>query len=265
MMPISPRRMPIMAHIVELRHRMLVIVMTMLVGSLVLYSFTTPILDLLLRPVADLLPDGQLNVFGPFEPFSFRFRIAIFSAVVVGSPIWVYQILAFFLPALKPKEQRWFFPTFFAMLVLFLAGVGFCYYVILHPAFAWMIGQGGDIVSIIPDATKFLSAITLLLLAFGAAFQLPLIVFYLIALGVAPYSAFRENWRYAYVALVIFAAGATPDWSPVTMGALAGALIGLYELSLLIARLVFQKRIKAQALAEADEDSEDEQLVGVES
>jgi len=253
--------MPIMSHIVELRHRLLVIMLTLSVGSLALYSFTSPILDLLLAPVADLLPEGQLNVFGPFEPFSFRFRIAIFSAFVIGAPVWIYQVLAFFLPALKAKEQRWFFPTFFAMLALFAGGVAFCYFVILHPAFAWMIGQGGDIVSIIPDATKFLSAITLLLVAFGVAFQLPLIVFYLIALGVVPYSAFRENWRYAYVGLVIFAAGATPDWSPVTMGALAAALVALYESSLLIARLVFTKRIKAQALAEAAEDAGDADLV----
>jgi sec-independent protein translocase protein TatC len=80
-------------------------------------------------------------------------------------------------------------------------------------------------------------------------------VFYAIGLGLIPYRKLRESWRYVYVGLAIVAAVATPDWSPVTMGALGGALLALYEGSLALARFVFAKRIREQqdALAEADD------------
>jgi sec-independent protein translocase protein TatC len=139
--------------------------------------------------------------------------------------------------------------------MLFLAGAAFAYYVIMEPAFTFMFAQGGDMVTLMPAADKFLTGIGLLLVGFGMAFEIPIVVFYAIGLGLIPYSKLRESWRYVYVGLAIVAAVATPDWSPVTMGALGGALLALYEGSLALARVVFGKRIKEQqqaVLAEAE-------------
>lgn len=255
-MPISPKRLPFFEHISELRHRLVIIVLTLVVGSSILYfdPFYTVILDWVLAPIKSLIPGGKLNVFGPFETFTFRFKVSFFASIVVFSPIIIWQIMAFFLPALKPKERRWFVPSFFAAAVLFVAGAAFAYYVIMTPAFTFMFAQGGDSVALIPAADKFLTGIGLMLVGFGMAFEIPILVFYAIGWGLIPYSKLRANWRYVYTGLAVIAAVATPDWSPVTMGALGGSLLLLYEGSLGLARLVFAKRIKeqkAEALAQA--------------
>lgn len=251
-MPIGPKRLPFFEHVAELRQRLIIVVVTLLLGSTVLYfdpMFTT-ILDGLLRPIRDLIPGGQLTVFGPFETFTFRFKVSLFAAIVVFSPVIIWQTMAFFLPALTPRERRWVVPTFFAALVLFLAGALFAYAVIMRPAFEFMFTQGGELVRLLPSADRFLTGIGLLLIGFGIAFEVPIIVFYAIGFGLIPYEKLRANWRYAYVGLALVAAVATPDWSPVTMGLLGGSLVVLYEGSLLLARVVFAKRIKErQALA----------------
>jgi sec-independent protein translocase protein TatC len=258
-MPISPKRLPFFEHIAELRQRLVIIMITLVVGSTILYldPFYTTILDWILAPIKDLLPGGKLNVFGPFETFTFRFKVALFASIVVFSPIIIWQIMAFFLPALKPKERRWFIPTFAAAAALFVAGAAFAYYVIMTPAFTFMFAQGGESVNLIPAADKFLTGIGLMLVGFGMAFEIPILVFYSIGLGLIPYAKLRANWRFVYTGLAVIAAVATPDWSPVTMGALGLSLLLLYEGSLLLARVVFSKRIKEQraaALVEAQED-----------
>jgi sec-independent protein translocase protein TatC len=255
-MPISPKRLPFFEHIAELRQRLVIIILTLVIGSSILYfdPFYTAILDWILAPIKSLLPGGKLNVFGPFETFTFRFKVALFASIVVFSPIIIWQIMAFFLPALKPKERKWFVPTFVAFVTLFLAGAAFAYYVIMTPAFTFMFAQGGDLVTLVPAADRFLTGIGLMLVGFGMAFEIPILVFYAIGLGLIPYKKLRENWRYVYTGLAVVAAVATPDWSPVTMGALGLSLLALYEGSLMFARIVFSKRIKeqqAEALAEA--------------
>ena len=249
-MPIGPKRLPFFSHIAELRQRLVIILLTISIGSTVLYMkpFYEPILDWLLAPIQHLLPEGQLNVFGPFESFTFRFKVSLFAAIVIFSPIIIWQLMAFFLPALKPNERKWFVPTFFVAVALFLAGAAFAYGVIMEPAFTFMFGQTGDMIAIIPSADRFLNGITLLLIGFGLAFEVPIVVFYAIGFGLIPYKKLRANWRYVYAGLAVVAAVATPDWSPVTMGALGAALVLLYESSLLFARAVFAKRIKEQEL-----------------
>ena len=254
-MPIGPRRLPFFDHLQEFRHRLIVIVLTLFIASAVLYGFTDPVLAWLLAPLHGLIPGDKLNVFGPFETFTFRFKVAMYAAIVASSPIIIWQILAFFLPALKPKERKFFVPTFGAALTLFIAGNAFCYKVILKTAMEWMLGQAGSSVAVIPAADKFLSGITLLMLGFGLAFELPILVFYAIGFGLIPYAKLRAGWRYVYVALMIVASVATPDWSPITMGSLFAALVVLYEVSLLLARAVFGKRIRQQAI-DAAEDAE---------
>lgn len=255
-MPIGPKRLPFFEHIAELRQRLVIMVLTLFVGSTVLYfnPMFTWIMDWVLAPIRDMIPGGQLNVFGPFETFTFRFKVSLFASIVVFSPILIWQVMAFFLPALKKNERKWVVPTFFAAAVLFLSGAGFAYAVIMRPAFTFMFTQGGDMVQLIPAADKFLTGIGLLMVGFGLAFEIPILVFYSIGFGLIPYRKMRENWRFAYAGLAVVAAVATPDWSPVTMGLLGGSLVVLYEGSLFFARIAFAKRIREQQALAAEFD-----------
>lgn len=253
-MPIGPKRMAFLEHMDELRKKIIIIVLVVSGASMILYIWSWDILEVLMAPISPQLGGDPLNMFGPFEPFTFRFKVALYGALVVTSPIIIWQVLSFFLPAMRPKEQRYFIPTFAVGVLLFVLGNYFAYAVILEPAFAWMLGQAGtsDIVAVLPEAPRFLTGVTLLMLGFGLAFELPVVVFYMLAFELIPYAKLRANWRIAYVTLLIVASIATPDWSPMTMGLLFAALLGLYEGSLLLARVVLSKRIAAQKAAEAE-------------
>jgi sec-independent protein translocase protein TatC len=244
--------MSVWDHIEELRRRIIVTVAVLVAVTLVIYVFWAwDLLELVMAPLEPYLEGQQLNLLGPFESFTFRFRVSLYGGLVATSPLIIYQILAFFMPALRPSEQKYFVPTLFAAVLLFLAGNAFAYFVVLEPAFEWITSQsaGTDMVQILPEATKYLTGVVMLLLGFGLAFMIPIVIFYLVAFDIVSYKKMRSNWRIAYVVLMFVAAIATPDWSPITMGLLFGALLVLYEGSLFLARIVLSRRIKAQEAA----------------
>ncbi len=162
------------------------------------------------------------------------------------SPVILWQLLAFFLPALKPNERKWFIPTFVAAVVLFIVGTIFCYCIILNPAFQWLTDQAMGLGTVTPRMASYVDIIIKFELGFGVAFELPLVIFYLVVFNVVPYKKLRNSWRGIYVGLLVFCAIVTPDASPVTMALMFAALIVLYEVSLLLARIVLAGRIKKQ-------------------
>ncbi len=248
--------MPFFDHLSELRRRLVIIVASVSIVSLVVYTWAWDIYDFIMKPVLPYLKKAgaeSLVTLGPFEGFTLRFRVSLYAAIVIASPIIIWQVMAFFLPALKSRERKYVIPTFAAMITLFLGGITFCYIVVLPKAFEWMIAQLGGAVGLMPDAARWFGGVTLLLLAFGVGFQIPVIVFYLMIFDIVPYKTLRSNWRVAYVTLMVVSAIATPDWSPVTMGALFAALVVLYEASMLLARVVLSRRIAEQRRLEAAE------------
>ena len=260
-MPIGPARMPLMEHLGELRMRLVRIVVVLLVAVCVFYMATPTVGQFLLAPIAEFLPQGQngfadLYFLDPFEAFTVRFKVAFWVSIVATSPVILWQIIAFFLPALKPNERKWFVPTFCAMVGLFILGTVFCYAVILNPAFQWLTDQAMGLGTVTPRASTYIDIIIKFELGFGIAFQLPIIIFYLVIFDVVPYRKLRGSWRGIYVGLLVFSAMVTPDASPITMGLMFAALIALYEISLLLARVVLAKRIKRQNELAAQEEAE---------
>lgn len=254
-MPIGPARMPLLDHLGELRRRLTIVIVSVLVAAIVMYAATPTIIDFVLDPIREFLPDdGKLNVLSALGGFTVRFKVAVFIGGIVCAPIIIWQTMAFFLPALKPSERKWVVPTVAALIVLFALGMIFCYLVILRAAFGWLLSQTAEFATIIADAEDFLSTILLLEIGFGIAFELPLIIFYLSILHVVPYRTLRQQWRYIYVGLLILSATVTPDASPVTMALMFAALISLYEISLLVARQVISAREGKQALLYTKED-----------
>lgn len=263
-MPIGPARMSLMEHLGELRMRLVRIVVCLLVATLVFYLSTNTVVQFLLTPVAEFLPQDEsgkaiLNVLGAFDAFAVRFTVALWTALVATAPITLWQILAFFLPALKPRERKWFIPTFVVAVALFIIGTVFCYLVILHPAFEWLTDQASGFATILPEASQWVDIIIKFELGFGLGFELPLVVFYLVMFNIVSYAKLRSSWRYVYVALLIFSAMVTPDASPVTMGLMFAAMVILYEISLLAARVGLKRRIKAQEARRKVEAAEAEE------
>lgn len=256
--------MPLMDHLGELRMRLVRIVVCLLVATCVFYLSTNTVVQFLLAPVAEFMPKDEsgavmLNVLGAFDAFSVRITVALWTAVVATAPIILWQILAFFLPALKPRERKWFVPTFVAAVALFILGAVFCYLVILNPAFQWLTDQASGFATILPEASQWVDIIIKFELGFGIGFEMPLVVFYLVMFNIIPYKKLRASWRVVYVALLIFSAMVTPDASPVTMMLMFAAMVVLYELSLVAARIGLKKRIKRLEEQKRAEEAEREE------
>lgn len=246
-------RMSILAHIGELRTRITIVIAALVIAAIILY-FAAPIaIDVLMAPIRSYLPhDGQLNILSPLGGFTLRFKVAFFLAGIVTSPIILWETLGFFMPALKPNERRWVIPTVVVLVILFVLGVVFCYFIIQPAAFGWMIEQSSSFANVIPNAEEFLTIFLLLELGFGVAFEVPLIIFYLLIFHLVSYKTMRIHWRGIYVGLMVFSAFVTPDASPVTMFFMFSALVLLYEISLAVAKMVLVKREGKDVLLRSD-------------
>lgn len=240
-MPVSPKRMPFMSHLDELRKRLTVVIAVVGVFAIAGYMFSDQVFRLLTGPMIEYV--GQATAIDLMEAMTNRFRLGIFAAVVVGSPVIIYEILAFFLPALRPSERRWFGWTFVAAALLFLAGVAMCYFLVLGRTTDWLVAQGGDLFQMMVTGKSMISFAMWFLVGFGLAFEVPVIIFYLVYFNVVPYAALRKNWRVVWVVMVVIASMITPDFSPVSMGALSVAMIALFEGSMFFVRLALARKI----------------------
>ena len=256
-MPIGPARMPLSEHLGELRMRLVRIVVALLIGICVFYLASATLIEFLVEPISEYLPAGQLTTLTAFEGFTVRIKVAAYASVVACMPIILWQILAFLLPALKPNERKWFVPTFAVAVILFIVGTVFCYLVILDPAFGWLTDQSAGFAEVQAQASNYINTILGFELAFGLSFELPIIIFYLVIFDIVPYKKLRESWRVVYVILMVASAMLTADSSPVTMLLMFAALVVLYEASLLIARIVLNKRIKKQNAELAEQEAEE--------
>lgn len=263
-MPIGPARMPLMEHLGELRMRLVRIVVVLIIAVFVFYLAAGTMGQFLLLPIAEFLPQNEngtvdLYFLNAFDPFTVKFKIAFWMALMATSPIILWQIIAFFLPALKPKERRWFIPTFAVAVALFIAGTVFCYCIILNPAFQWLTSQTAGLGTVAPNAASYVDVIIKFEIGFGIGFELPIVVFYLVVFNIVPYKKLRAGWRYIYVALLVFSAMVTPDANPVTMLLMFAALVALYEISMVIARVAVAHRLKHKEQEERELYGDDDE------
>lgn len=259
-MPIGPARMPLFDHLGELRRRFTIIVVAVVTCAVIVYMATPTLIDMMLDPIREAMGGAQLTVISVLGGFTIRFKVAFFFSVIICTPIIIWEVMAFFLPALKPKERRWVVPTVAAMVLLFFLGMAFCYVVVQQAAFGWLLGQSTEFAEILPNAEDYLNMFMLLELGFGVAFQLPLAIFYLSILHIVPYRTFREQWRVLYVGFMVLSAVVTPDASPVTMFLMFAILIALYEVALAVSRYVIIARDGRQALKWSREDYENHEF-----
>lgn len=254
--------MPLMDHLGELRRRLTIVVVSVLVTAVIIYFATPTLIDMMVDPIRSALPEGtRLTVLTALGGFTIRFKVAVFFGFIVCAPIIIWEVMGFFLPALHDRERKWVVPTVAAMVVLFFLGMIFCYLIIQSAAFGWLLDQTLQFADVVANAEDFLNIMMLLEIGFGVAFELPLVIFYLSILHIVPYKTFREQWRIIYVGLLTLTGIFTPDASPVTMLLMFAALIGLYEVALAVARQVVVARDGKEALKWTREDYEEHALL----
>lgn len=235
----ADRAMSLVEHLEDLRRRIFLAVGGLLLASAVGMLEQDQLLRLLLRPVPQLTHLVALTV---LEPLLVKFKLALVFGIVVSFPWVLYQVLLFVVPAFTAREARYVAPIAGLSLVLSVVGVGFGYFFVLPVSTGWLLNQAGTVMSLQISALAYVSYAVWFLAIFALAFQTPLVVLALVGLGVVSPARLRREWRNVYVGLGLLAAIITPDWNPVSNLLVAAALIGLYELSLLLVRVILPGR-----------------------
>jgi sec-independent protein translocase protein TatC len=224
-------RLSIVEHLDELRTRIIICILAFGVA----WAITAWQNDLVLRIVNQPLPEGiEPITLGPAEAFYTTLTNSAYAALLLALPVILYQLYAFLLPAFSPTEKRVALPLMLLVPVLFIAGVVFCYFVVLTPAMKFLLNFNADEFNTQVRARDYYSFITLLMLAMGLGFQIPVGVIAACRLGLTSPEKLRAGRRYAIVAIAVLAA-LLPTLDPLTLILEMIPLILLYELSIWLA------------------------------
>jgi sec-independent protein translocase protein TatC len=230
--PISHEdRLSVVDHLDELRSRLIISVLAFCVA----WAFTGWQNHLVLEIMNAPLPDGKQPItLGPSEAFTTTLMNAAYFALIISAPVILYEIYAFVLPAFSPAERRVATPLLVLVPVLFIAGVVFCYFVVLTPALDFLLNFNSDEFNTQVRAKDYYSFVSLIMLAMGLGFQIPVGVLAACKLGVTSAEKLRRSRRYAIVAIVVLAS-LLPTLDPITLLLESVPFYALYELSILLA------------------------------
>jgi sec-independent protein translocase protein TatC len=232
--PISHEdRISVVDHLDELRSRIVVSLLAFGVALGLCFWQNHRILDIVNRPLPG---DMKPLTFGVTEPFLTTFTNAAYGAILIALPVVLYQLYAFVLPAFSPTERRVALPLLLMVPFLFVGGVVFCYFVVLPPAVDFLLHFNADQFSVRVRARDYYSFVTLMMMAMGLGFQVPVGILALVRLRIVSVDTLRRNRRYALLVIAIVAA-LLPTIDPVSMLIEMVPLLVLYELSIVLARL----------------------------
>jgi sec-independent protein translocase protein TatC len=251
---IVPRRLShdeeatLVEHLTELRQRLVICLLALIPAFAVAYAFH----ERLIKRLMDLLPEGTpLVTLGVTEPFTTSLKVSFYAALAIMLPLVLWQIWAFFAPAVGAETQRILGIFVVFATTLFAAGITFCYAIVLPRALEFLVDYDSELYVEQIRASYFLSFVTLTLFAFGLAFQMPIFILALVRLGALNSRRLRKNRRIGYVAMLSFAI-LLPTVDPVSLVLEVVPLFVLFELSIWLA-VWMERRWERAAEAEAAE------------
>ncbi|MEK6271821.1 MAG: twin-arginine translocase subunit TatC [Actinomycetota bacterium] len=227
-------QMTLVEHLDELRNRIIASAAVLLVACGLCFWQNHLLLEIANQP----LPGDRVPItFGVTEPFMTTLKVSIYAGILIALPVLLYQAYAFLLPALKPTEKRVVLPFLILVPLLFITGVAFSYFVVVPAATQFLLNFNDDQFNIQVRASEYYSFFMLTLIALGLVFQVPMGIVALTRLGIVTPQQLSHNRRYAYLILAVVAM-LLPGTDPVTMLIELVPLLALFELSLILARLV---------------------------
>jgi sec-independent protein translocase protein TatC len=229
-----------LTHLVELRQRLVRASVAVLVAFLALTPFIKETFDLMSRPMMAALPDGaKLLATGVIAPFMVPLKVTLFAAFLIALPYVLWQIWAFVAPGLYKHEKRLALPLIFSSVVMFFAGMAYCYFVVFGFVFKFMVAFSPTSVSVAPDIEAYFGFVLGMFLAFGITFEVPIIVVLVVRFGLATVDKLKQARPYVVVGAFIVAAIFTPP-DVVSQLLLAIPLCLLYELGIFLARFAIK-------------------------
>ncbi len=226
------------SHLIELRDRLLRAVLAMLLVFLCLMPWASDIYDLLATPMLNTLPDGgRMIATGVVTPFFVPIKVTMLVAFVIALPMVLYQAWAFIAPGLYSHEKRLAIPLVFGTTLLFLLGMAFCYFFVFGTVFKFIASFAPKSIELTPDIEEYLSFVMTMFMAFGVAFEVPVVVIVLVKIGVVEIAKLKEMRPYVIVGAFVIAAIVTPP-DVISQLMLAIPMSLLYEVGIIIARFV---------------------------
>jgi sec-independent protein translocase protein TatC len=230
---------PILAHLDELRKRIIRVGIALAIGSIIGLVFANPLTDILEEPYRQAAPGNTFQALEAGEEFGVLMRVAFFGGAILASPVILYQIWAFISPALNKNERKWVIPLVTSFVLLFVGGVLFGY---------WLLPRALEVLlGIFPDVENnlrigpYYSFVLRLLLAFGVVFQFPVFLYATAAVGAVSSRQLASGRRWAVLVITIAAAAITPTGDPITLAAMAVPLYLLYEATIWVIKLTLRR------------------------
>ena len=233
-------RMTVFEHLGELRRRLMISIVAVVVAGTVVFIFAPEIISWLIQFYNDSAPKGTPNKFiftGPLDAFATRLKIATYGGIVLALPVWLWQLWRFITPGLTRNEKKYAIPFIVSSIILFVLG-GIVALLTLEPALKFLLNIGGSDLQPLLTADKYISLVSLMILAFGLSFEFPVILVFLLIARVLTTKQLRSWRRYAAVIIVAFAAIITPSQDPYSLFAMAVPMYIFYEGSIIIGRIL---------------------------
>ncbi|MBK6560256.1 MAG: twin-arginine translocase subunit TatC [Dehalococcoidia bacterium] len=245
--PFHEGEMTLLEHLRELRTRVLICAVAVVLGMLLCVVFWETIVGWLIAPARAEIPDFRLTVFSPTETIALMFKIGMYGGLMLASPVVLYEILAFIVPGLTPRERKLVLPGIIGVVGFLIAGMAFAYWIILPASLGFLLNFGGDNFDQKIGVKQYFDFAIRIIFWVGVSFELPMVLTLLAKLRVVRAKQLLGFWRYAIVIIFIVAAIVTPTPDPLTQSLVAGPLLGLYVLGIGLAWVVQPKRPKPEA------------------
>ncbi len=250
----------IMGHLREMRDRMVRSAIAVVVTTILCLTFSKPIFEILtfksayLKPVFDFIvntlhltapPVINLIAVDMTENFTVYFQVCLWTGIILALPYILFEAVMFITPALTDREKKYFFIILPWVLMMFLIGVVFAYFILLPPALTFLLGFGADIAKTQVRVENYVSVVVRLMLAIGLVFELPVLLTFLQRIGIVTPQWLAKQRKWAIVVAFVIGGLVTPTPDPLNQSLVSVPLYLLYEMSILLGRLVYKKRVTA--------------------
>jgi sec-independent protein translocase protein TatC len=232
----------IMDHLIELRDRLLHMVLAILIVFIALFAFSEDIFTIAAQPLLSLMPEGtSMIATGVTSPFLVPFKLVLLLSVLLTIPYLLHQVWAFIAPGLYLHEKRMATPLLISSVVLFYCGIAFAYFVIFPILFGFFIGIAPEGVEVMTDIGQYLDFIIAIFLAFGLAFEVPVATFIIIASGITSADKLAEKRPYIIIGAFVIGMLLTPP-DVISQSLLAVPIWLLFELGLFMSRIFLKEK-----------------------
>jgi len=251
--------MPLTEHLVELRKRIVISLACLSVIFVAVFNYSEEVFSLLIFPLRSefkfTLKSPFLNIIGktatnlvflsPAEAFWMHLKVSFVAALIFSLPVIFYQLWRFISPGLLPKEKRYVVPFVLFATILFIFGATFCFLIVLPFAMTFLLGYKTANLTPMLSVGNYIDFCLKFILAFGAIFELPLAIIFLTRFGIVSPATLAKNRKYAVLVAFIVAAILTPTPDAFNQTLMAVPMIVLYEIGILISRIIYRKRENA--------------------